>query len=108
MLSGRGRGRGGSTGARAVLRSQGPQEPDKRPGVKTVASQALGSSGRASSRSPARGQAASGELRGVTSSLQIIHSVLSSFKELCSSFVLVESLMSFPITNNSLYRSFFR
>ena len=76
MLSGRGRGRGGSTGARAVLRSQGPQEPDKRPGAKTVASQALGT-GRASSRSPARGQAASGETRsewrGVTSSLLIIH-----------------------------------
>ena len=71
MLSGRGRGRGGATGGgRAVLRSAGPQGPGEGPdkrggGARTVASQALAShtSGqRASSRSPARGQAASGEI----------------------------------------------
>lgn len=69
MLSGRGRGRGGASGGgRAVLRSAGPgvggEGPDKR-GARTVASQALAShtSGqRASSRSPARGQAASGQI----------------------------------------------
>ena len=67
MLSGRGRGRGGATGGgRAVLRSAGPQGPGEGPdkrggGARTVASQALATSGRASSRSPARGQAASGD-----------------------------------------------
>ena len=98
MLSGRGRGRGGSTGARAVLRSQGPQEPDKRTqGVKTVASQALGT-GRASSRSPARGQATSGE-RGVTSSLIIIHCTeVSSDIHECLSFTGGRSQSTTPTT----------